>query len=858
VRLRLRSGARGSRWLLTSLTIAILETHSLSLNVTAASFDFALANGGNRSVTRGASVSNPVTATHTAGSTRAVTFTASGLPAGAQATFSTSSCSPTCSTTVTISTAGSTPLTTSTITITATAGGRVRRTTFALTVTADTDTVAPTVALSAPANNAFVAGTAVAVSATASDNAAVAGVQFLLDGANLGTEDTAAPYSVTWNTTTASDGPHVLSSRARDGSGNTATAASVNVVVDNQAPAGTVAINDGAPSTNTTTVALTLTATDAVSTVTQMRFSNSGVSYSSPEAYGPSKTWTLSPGSGTKTVYAQFKDAAGNWSAAATDTIVVEAAPDTAPPSVAITSPPDSATVAGTVTISASAQDDVAVAGVQFQIDGANAGAEVNTAPFTTSIDTTTLPDGNHVLTAIARDTSNNTATSAPVSVTVNNAAPSIPTLIQHVTTSSNYDPSELGNNFRIHLADPALASNCVILGIRYPDAPGRTVTIADDRGNAWLTGPTVSNNGIRSRIFYVTGVIAGTRDIIVTFDAKLSGFQAQISEFYNVAVNFALDGSSGSATSPNPAIAAGSLTTTVPGDLVYNYVTTNDFGATITSITAGAGFTLLSADRLRASAAQYTVRTQAGAVNPAMTVASASGTMNSLAIALKGAAAGTPPAPGIRVTHVYHGYWLGSPAKLQFPSTGNLLVLATSFGTGNSNISSIASTPGNTWTKVTLPPVDTTDPQMLYAANAVTGPNLEFAINASAAFLQFVIYDVTGAATVPFDSAAKASGNNASNGPILGAPQISSTGRGLIIATLPMGHGPPVNCTTAGCLFDGVTYPGEADGSTFESSDGYAHLYNSTAGWTSFDWQPASVQLPSAWFALAVAFKSP
>ncbi|HKC55636.1 MAG TPA: Ig-like domain-containing protein, partial [Vicinamibacterales bacterium] len=493
--LRLRSGAPRS-WFLTPLAIAILETLFLSLTVTASSFDFALANGGNRSVTPGASVSNPVTATRTSGSTRPVTFSASGLPPGAQATFSTSSCSPTCSTTVTISTAGSTPLTTSTITITATSGGRVRRTSFALTVTAGTDTAAPTVALSAPANNAFVAGTAVAVSATASDNAAVAGVQFLLDGANLGGEDTTAPYAVTWNTTAASNGPHVLSSRARDASGNTATAASVNVTVDNQAPAGSVAINDGAPSTNTTTVALTLGASDAVSTVTQMRFSNTGTSYSSPEAYGPSKTWTLSSGSGTKTVYAQFKDAAGNWSAAATDTIVLEAAPDTAPPSVVIASPADGATVAGTVTVSASAQDDVAVAGVQFQIDGANAGPEVNIAPFTTSVDTTTLPDGNHVLTAIARDTSNNTAMSAAVSVTVNNSAPSIPTFIQHVTTSSNYDPSELGNNFRVHLADPALANNCVILGIRYPDTPGRTVTVGDNRGNAWLAGPTVSNNG--------------------------------------------------------------------------------------------------------------------------------------------------------------------------------------------------------------------------------------------------------------------------------------------------------------------------------------------------------------------------
>ena len=39
------------------------------------------------------------------------------------------------------------------------------------------------------------------MSATASDNVGVAGVQFKLDGANLGAEDTTAPYACRWNTT---------------------------------------------------------------------------------------------------------------------------------------------------------------------------------------------------------------------------------------------------------------------------------------------------------------------------------------------------------------------------------------------------------------------------------------------------------------------------------------------------------------------------------------------------------------------------------------------------------------------------------------------------------------------------------
>ena len=69
------------------------------------------------------------------------------------------------------------------------------------------DTTPPTVSLSAPANGATVSGT-VAVSANASDNVGVAGVQFQLDGANLGAEDTVAPYSVSWNTAGAGNGSH--------------------------------------------------------------------------------------------------------------------------------------------------------------------------------------------------------------------------------------------------------------------------------------------------------------------------------------------------------------------------------------------------------------------------------------------------------------------------------------------------------------------------------------------------------------------------------------------------------------------------------------------------------------------------
>jgi hypothetical protein len=71
------------------------------------------------------------------------------------------------------------------------------------------------------------------VSAGASDDVGVAGVQLLLDGAPLGPEDTTAPYGAAWDTTSVADGPYTLTATARDAAGNTSTSAAVNVTVAN-------------------------------------------------------------------------------------------------------------------------------------------------------------------------------------------------------------------------------------------------------------------------------------------------------------------------------------------------------------------------------------------------------------------------------------------------------------------------------------------------------------------------------------------------------------------------------------------------------------------------------------------------
>ncbi|HET9674929.1 MAG TPA: LamG-like jellyroll fold domain-containing protein [Gaiellaceae bacterium] len=93
----------------------------------------------------------------------------------------------------------------------------------------------PTVSVTAPAGGATVSGT-ITVTANASDDVQVSGVQFRVDGANLGAEDTSPPYSASWATTGVANGSHTLTAVARDSAGQTTTSAAVTVTVSNATP----------------------------------------------------------------------------------------------------------------------------------------------------------------------------------------------------------------------------------------------------------------------------------------------------------------------------------------------------------------------------------------------------------------------------------------------------------------------------------------------------------------------------------------------------------------------------------------------------------------------------------------------
>ena len=275
--------------------------------------------------------------------------------------------------------------------------------------------------MTAPANGSTATGT-VTVSATASDNVGVVGVQFLLDGATLNTEVTTAPYTTSWNSTGAANGPHTLSARARDAAGNQTTSAVVNVTASNRAPdttPPTVAMTvpaDG--STVTGSVGVWAAASDNVGVV-GVQFLLDGKAIGAEDTTSPYWiTWnSATTANGTHQLSALARDAAGNQTISAAITVMVSN--DTTAPAVTMTAPANGATVSGTVTVSATASDNVGVVGVQFLLDGATLNAEVTAAPYTTSWNSATASNGAHTLSARARDAAGNQTTSTVINVSV-------------------------------------------------------------------------------------------------------------------------------------------------------------------------------------------------------------------------------------------------------------------------------------------------------------------------------------------------------------------------------------------------------------------------------------------------------
>ncbi len=318
------------------------------------------------------------------------------------------------------------------------AGNRTLSAEININVINAADGIAPTVTITGPADGATLAGSAISITANAADNQAVSGVQFKLDGVNLGLEDISAPYEVAWNTTAVANGPHVLTAVARDIAGNSSTSTPVAVTVTNQADGCVLrpvnvasAYSDGGEAYIVEQRFNTPADSSAFPTRSSLRVFESDTALPLPHALHSS---IRNQGQGR---YSHFVNADGTYETlrfSTTDNTdprtngrtysycIPTGDPDPIPPVVAVTSPTTNSNVAGTaVVLAATATDNRAVTGVQFRVDANNVGGEALTAPYMLIWDSTAVANGQHTLTAVARDAAGNATEAAAVVINVQN-----------------------------------------------------------------------------------------------------------------------------------------------------------------------------------------------------------------------------------------------------------------------------------------------------------------------------------------------------------------------------------------------------------------------------------------------------
>jgi trimeric autotransporter adhesin len=311
------------------------------------------------------------------------------------------------------------------------------------------------------------------------------------------------------------------------------------------------------------------------------------------------------------------------------------------------------------------------------------------------------------------------------------------PTPVQRVGWLSNQS-AESGAAFILPLPNPTGASNCLLLWFQVSTTGSGTIAVTDAAGNTWPSSPsysvTDSGNAMKLCLYILPGAAAITASgmtppwIKVSFGSggttKVYGFQPQFAEFYNVATSSPVDGTPThtlQAPAKNGTVQAGSVTTTVNGDLVLQFCTITDNGenglsgafdglSVITPDSSG-NFTLLLADIANGTACQYYVQPTAGAINPGFsgTWTASATSWPTITVALKAASAGTAPsATAARMAGVQWFYLKQgtspTPYKVQFPTFGSAFAANCSIQNNAVDWTATSGSVSGSWTMCSLP----------------------------------------------------------------------------------------------------------------------------------------------------------
>ncbi len=397
----------------------------------------------------------------------------------------------------------------------------------------------------------------------ATDNVGVAGYDIYRNGTKIAIT-TATSYS---DATVSLSASYTYTVAAYDPSGNISSQSiGLNVATPSNAPDVTPpSVPTGLAASNITTSTISLAWTQStdptvngqttsglagyriyrggvqVGTSTTNSFTNTGLT--------PSTTYSY-----TISAY----DNAGNASAQSSGINATTGNPaDTTPPTTSITSPLNNATVSSTITVSATASDNVGVVKVELYVDGTLTGTDT-TSPYTFSLNTTSFANGSHVMFTKAYDAAGNTAVSGNITVTVNNVVlPSAPAITSSLSSSgtvgsafsyqitgsnspTSYNASSLPSGLSVNTSSGMISGTPTTAGTtsvtisatnaggtgsstltltvsNAPDVTPPVTSITSPLNNATVSGTstitaTASDNvGVVKVQFYMDGLLQGT-----------------------------------------------------------------------------------------------------------------------------------------------------------------------------------------------------------------------------------------------------------------------------------------------------------------------------------------------------------
>ncbi len=290
----------------------------------------------------------------------------------------------------------------------------------------------PTLRITSPAENALVTGV-VTVNVEASDNAGLGELSVYYEDGQTGTNkllfrDSTPPYALTVDTSRIQHGnKDTLWATVQDHAGRTGYSNRVPITIAHGGYTDFTKpfVEMTAPANNSLVTGMVTLAAEGYDNVgiAKVQFITSNnivVGEDTTAPYSVTRDTSNIPSGSTYYIRARAYDAAGNNFTSANAVALTVQHEDPVRPTVSLTAPASGATVSGTVPLAADATDNVGVSDVQFWSGYTQAGWD-SRAPYSGLFDTLTLRDGTTTFTAKAIDANRNEATSALVSVNVDN-----------------------------------------------------------------------------------------------------------------------------------------------------------------------------------------------------------------------------------------------------------------------------------------------------------------------------------------------------------------------------------------------------------------------------------------------------